>query len=228
MRIGWVMVVLHIAVLCYGQQRLSKPDMWLGLQGGVMFSSVFFNPEVLMMEHFYDAYILGGNGGLVFRYNGNKVCGFQIELNYMQRGWREYGQDTAGNVNYRRHLHYIELPFLTHIYLGKNRCFFMFNLGPQVGICVKERSFGTRSTVVTHQYDKITHPFDWGVAGGVGVIYKNRREDILQLELRFGYSFGYLYENSITSFFSASNPITFSANLGWLWSIRKKNEKKTN
>ena len=191
-----------------------------------MFPMVIFNPEVIESEHLYQKFTVGGNGGVIFRYCGNKYCGFQIELDYLQRGWREKGSDSIGEVDYKRHLHYIELPFLTHIYIGNSRGKFMFNLGPQVGVCLYDVSSGRKQVSITHQYAKIPHTIDWGVLAGMGMIYQTSNFHQLELEFRFSYSFGPLFDNRVTSFFSSSNPITLSANLCWMWHVESKKRNK--
>lgn len=122
------------------QPRLHAPEMFLGLHGGVSASTMLFSPSVSHMSSpFTNGVVLGGNGGLVFRYAGHKVCGFQVELNYMHRGWREHSEEAT----YERHLHYLEIPFLTHLYFGKKSVRGFFNLGPQIGYCVADKSSGT-------------------------------------------------------------------------------------
>ena len=84
------------------------------------------------MSPITDAVVLGGNGGLVFRWSGQKCCAVQVELNYLQRGWREANKEGT----YTRALHYVELPFLMHIYFGSSTVRGLVNLGPQIGYCV--------------------------------------------------------------------------------------------
>ena len=120
MKNGKYIVVLAMCIAlsapAWTQPRLRAPEMYLGGQGGVTASTVLFSPTVSNMSNpFTNGVTLGGNAGVVFRYAGHKVCGLQVELNYMHRGWREH-TDTA---TYQRNLHYLELPFLMHLYFGK-------------------------------------------------------------------------------------------------------------
>ena len=139
------------------QPQLRKPEVYFGVHGGVTASTVQFSPTVPNMSPITDAVVLGGNGGLVFRWSGQKCCAVQVELNYLQRGWREANEEGA----YTRALHYIELPFLMHIYFGSPTVRGFVNLGPQIGYCVYDNGgTGTKQTSEVHQYSPIEKPFD--------------------------------------------------------------------
>ena len=105
------------------QPRLTTPEIYFGVHGGAMASMVNFSPSVT--QRALTPY-MGATAGLVFRYARHKYCGLQVELNWMQKGWREQETD------YQRRLDYIELPFLAHINFGKQWRGF-FNIGPQIG-----------------------------------------------------------------------------------------------
>ena len=180
---------------------------------------MLFNPAVENMTPITQACVLGGNGGLVFRYSGHKCCAIQVELNYQHRGWREHSD--AGT--YSRELHYLELPLLMNIYFGSERWRGFFNLGPQIGYCVKDAGgSGTQIGTTTTQYAPIDHPFDWGLAAGLGFYYRSRHAGLYQFEARFNYSFGGIYGTSLTDHFSMASPMDLSLNLAWMWDIKKK------
>ena len=196
------------------QPRLRVPEMYVGLHGGVIASTVQFSPTVPNMSPVTGAVVLGGNGGLVFRYSAQKCCAVQVELNYMQRGWREANTDGA----YTR---YIELPFLMHIYFGSQSFRGFVNLGPQIGYCVyDDMGSGVRQTESVHQYAPPDKSFDWGVAGGLGIYYRSKKAGLYQIEARFNYSLGTIFASSATDYFSQSNSMNLSINLAWLWEIR--------
>ncbi len=188
--------------------------MYVGVHGGVMASLVTFSPNIeqdLLKT-------LGANGGFVFRYAGHKVCGLQVELNYMQRGWYEK------STGYHRIIDYIELPFLTHLSFGRSFRGFV-NLGPQIGYAIREEHKNMPSNLdglsPTAQYLSIDNRFDWGIAGGLGMLYRSKKAGVYQLEARFNYSFGDYFSNSKFATFSRSCPMNISINLGWLWDIKK-------
>ena len=124
-----VLTALCLPFSAFAQPRLRVPEFYFGFHAGVSASSVIFQPTVANMTPITKASVLGGNGGLVFRYAGHKYCAVQVELNYMHRGWAETGD--AGR--YSRELHYLELPLLMNINFGSERWRGFFNLGPQIG-----------------------------------------------------------------------------------------------
>lgn len=198
--------VLALCVLCWmqaeAQPRLHTPEYWLGVHGGVSASTVLFNPAVSGMSPITKACVLGGNGGLVFRYAGHKYCAFQMELDYLHRGWTENGEAHS--------LHYVELPILMHLNFGSDVCRWIFNLGPQIGYCVKDES------------TTIDHPFDWGMAAGTGFNVRTKKAGVFELEVRFDFSFGGVFGTSITDRFNMASPMDLSVNLGWMMPVRRK------
>ena len=196
------------------QPRLRRPEIYVGAHGGVMASTVLFSPTVENMDILQSPLTM--NGGLVFRYAAHKVCAVQIELNYMQRGWHEGGSAN----NYTRQLDYIELPLLMHLYFGKERFRGFVNLGPQVGYCV--RDVDPQSPNNSHQYQPIDKPFDWGLAGGLGCYYRTKKIGLFQLEARFNFSLGTIYNNRKVDYFTQSNSMNLSLNFAYLWEIKIK------
>lgn len=198
--------VLALCVMCWmqaeAQPRLHTPEYWLGVHGGVSASTVLFNPAVSGMSPITKACVLGGNGGLVFRYAGHKFCAFQMELDYLHRGWTENGEAHS--------LHYVELPILMHLNFGSDVCRWIFNLGPQIGYCVKDESM------------TIDHPFDWGMAAGTGFNVRTKKAGVFELEVRFDFSFGGVFGTSITDRFNMASPMDLSVNLGWMMPVRRK------
>lgn len=213
-----------VAISTWAQPRLTERLYYVGVHGGVIASMVQFTPAVKYMTPITNAVVLGGNGGLVFRYSGHKCCGLQVEVNYMQRGWREYNADAG--VDYRRKLQYIEVPFLTHVYFGKKDAKVFLNLGPQIGYCFREEENGTRNPNHIHQYAEIENRFDWGVAGGLGFYYNTHKAGVYQIEARFNYSLGGIYPLGATDFFANANHMNLSVNLAWLWEIKQTRKYK--
>jgi hypothetical protein len=186
-----------------------------------MGSTMMFSPTVKGMEIMDSP--LTGNGGLVFRYAGNKVCAVQVELNYMQRGWKEKWMDNQGaEAEYQRQLDYIELPLLMHLYFGK-RCVRAFvNLGPQIGYCIRDISSGIPNPQYSHQYAKIDNPFDWGLTGGLGLYCRTRKIGLFQIEARMNYSLGSAFKTNLTDYFTAANHMNVSINFAYLWEVKIK------
>lgn len=211
----------------FAQPKLLQEEMYVGAHAGVIAGMYHFTPVV---KQNWQQPFLGGNGGLMFRYIGHKVCGLQVELNYMQRGWNEPATDT--HSRYTRTLDYIEVPFLMHLYFGK-RARGYFNLGPQIGYCVRSNyagdipeqylmlmQQGNTTSKNLHQYADVEKPFDWGLAAGLGFYYRTRRAGVYQLDVRFNYSFGNTFASTKMDYFDYSNPMALSLNLAYMWQIK--------
>ena len=199
-------IALVVGAMCIGmvcaQPRLRTPEFYLGIHGGVTASTVFFMPSESVMSPITKACVLGGNGGFVFRYAGHKYCGFQMELNYEHRGWTQSGTPHS--------LHYIELPILMHLHFGSPVCQWFFNLGPQIGYCVKDES------------STITHPFDWGLTAGTGILFNTKKAGTYHLEIRYDFSLGGVLGTTVTDKHNMANPMDLSVNLGWVMPVRQK------
>ena len=213
--------ILLAGVVGYAQPHLRVPEIYFGIHGGISAATVQFSPTVPNMTPLPQAVTLGGNGGFLFRWSGQKCCAVQVELNYLQRGWREDNENGA----YERKLHYVELPFLMHIYFGSSAFRGFVNLGPQIGYCVyDDNGRGNKQDNEIHQYIPIERPFDWGIAGGLGFYYRSKQAGLYQLEIRYNYSLGTLFDPSLTAHFRNSNPMELSVNVAWLWEFKPKHK----
>ena len=124
------------------------------------------------------------------------------ERNYEHRGWTQSGTPHS--------LHYIELPILMHLHFGSPFCQWFFNLGPQIGYCVKDES------------STITHPFDWGLAAGTGVLFNTKKAGTYHLEIRYDFSLGGVLGTTVTDKHNMANPMDLSVNLGWVMPVRQR------
>lgn len=208
------------ALSAQAQPRLQRPIYSLGIHGGVSAGYVLFQPSVDNMKPIYNACVLGGNGGIVFRYAGHKYCALQIELNYMHRGWAE----KSGDERYTRSLHYVDLPVMMHLNFGSEQWRWFFNLGPQIGYCVKDE--GNAGTLVNGagqpEYEPVDHPFNWGLIAGTGVYCHTRKAGTYQIEFRFDYSFGGIFGTGLIDHYTMASPMDLSINIAWLYNIKKK------
>ena len=215
------LLLCTVTITGIAQPRLRRPEIYVGAHAGVMASTMMFVPNIAKIDIMQSP--LHANGGLVFRYAGHKVCAIQTEINYMPRGWHETIQLADGSsMDYYRQLDYIEIPLLMHLYFGKERFRAFLNLGPQIGYCFRDVSTEVPSTVLSPQYQPIDKPFDWGLAGGLGCYYRTRHIGIFQLEARFNFSMGTIYNNRKVDYFSQSNSMTLSVNLAYMWEIKIK------
>ena len=205
-----ILILALVAVAATAQPRLWTPEYYLGVHGGVSASTVIFQPRADYMTPITNACVLGGNGGLVFRYAGHKYCSFQMELNYLHRGWAT-GNDTVARTQHN--LHYIELPILMHLHFGSEICQWFFNLGPQIGYCVYDEN------------KSIDKPFDWGLLAGTGVLFNTKKAGTYQLEVRVDYSFGGIVGTSVLDKYNMASPLDLSINFGWLMPIKSRKSR---
>lgn len=203
MRKSACILILTLLTLCVSAQpRMRSPEYWVGAHGGVSASTVLFNPTRDGMSPITDACVLGGNAGVAFRFAAHKYCHFQMELDYMHRGWKDsYGTNS---------LHYVELPILMNLNFGSDLCRWIFNLGPQIGYCVWEES-GT-----------ITQRFDWGLAAGTGFYIRTKNAGVYEFEIRYDFSLGSVFGTTVTDDYKMANPMDLSINLGWYWPIKSR------
>lgn len=203
--------VATVFVPLQAQPRLQQPEYWIGVHGGVSASSVLFRPAKDYMSPITKACVLGGNGGLVFRYAGHKFCAFQMELNYQHRGWAE---GSASGEKTTHSLHYVEVPIFMHLNFGSDICRWIFNLGPEIGYCIED------------DFNSISKPFDWGLAAGTGFYVRTPHAGVYELEVRFNFSFGGVVGTTVTDAYKMASPMDLSLNLGWYFPIVKGESAK--
>lgn len=218
-----LVVLLLLGSIAFAQPRLDRPEVFLGVHGGVKASTMLFNPSVKTVDIMQSP--LSGNGGIVFRYAEHKVCALQVECNYAQHGWSEvYGSEALSQVLYTRRLHYIQVPFLMHLGFGRKGFRGFFNLGPQIGFCVADQSYWSNTNALQQnqlQHQPIDNKFDWGAAAGLGCYYKSQKAGVFQLEARFHFSLGGAFDVGQLEHFKMANPMGISLNLGYLWEFKK-------
>ena len=203
-----ILVLIFISASLYAQVRLDKPEMYIGANLGVTESMINFSPAIPQ------GFLMGFNGGIVFRYIAEKNVGIQAELNFSQRGW------TESSGLYSRQLNYIELPFMTHIYVGRKNRFF-FNLGPKISYLLSERVIlnSTVGSVDAQHVTSVEHPFDYGLCTGLGMLF-NINGKIIQLDTRANYSLSNIFADTKRDVFSSSNNLNLSVNLAWLFQLK--------
>jgi len=201
-------ILLLSGTTVVAQDRLMKPELYLGTNVGITESKIMFYPNV------DQGFLRGYNGGLVMRYIAEKNVGMQAELNFSQRGW------TESSGQYARQLNYVELPFMTHIYIGKKNRFF-FNLGPKISYLISEKELVNNVTASTEeqQIAKIQNLFDYGLCGGFGILFTVGK-NALQLDTRAYYSLSNIYSSRKIDYFDTSNNLNLSVNLAWLIKVK--------
>lgn len=243
---GVVMTVSVMAQVGSYRNRLS-----FGVNGGYQMSNVAFVPKVPQG-------MLGGmNGGAVMRYTSEKyfstICAVQLELNYSQMGWKEdildiheqpcINKESGLPEEYQRELTYIQVPFMAHLGWGKEEkgFQFFFNLGPQFGYCINEKttanfSHNTHDEIMNTDPERVSsitaqdtmaiaHKFDYGITAGLGVEYSIPGAGHLQLEARYYFGLGNIFGDTKRDYFSKSNQSSIIVKMAYLFDVINRRKK---
>lgn len=121
--------------------------------------------------------------GITFQYNCKQVFSFRTGLSYQQKGYQipVYGQENAKSTS---RFDYLTLPFLVRATFGKKVHFFL-NMGPYIGVL-----FGKTDRLIMDDYSPIGNekkdykPWDFGLAGGLGMAVPIKKHWLISLEAR--------------------------------------------
>lgn len=236
-------VLLVMSVTASAQIGEHRNDLSVGVSGGYVMSNVGFTPTVPQLKQ------PGYTGGVTLRYVCEKyfksICAIQVELNYVQSGWKEKIWDANNNpvINpvsnkeekYARTLNYIQIPIFARMGWGREQkgFQFFFQAGPQLGYLVSEsskmenftmnnyNSSSRTSPVVAQDTMNVENKFDYGIAAGLGLEYSHPKLGHFILEGRYYYGLGDIYGNSKRDYFGRSNNNNVIIKLTYLYDIRK-------
>ena len=206
-----------------------RTDFAVGVNGGYMLSNVGFMPEVPQN-------MLGGlTGGLTVRYTCEKyfksICAIVAEVNLAQTGWKEdikdadrqpvYYADDTQKLNplfYERKMTYLQIPLMARMFLSESTS---TNVVPG-----KETLNKRSSSVVAQDTMAVEKKFDYGIAGGIGLEFSNRKLGHFMIEGRYYYGLGNIYGNSKSDYFGRSNFGQIVIKATYLFDlVRTKNDK---
>ncbi len=206
-----------------------RNEFSMGFGGGMGTSSVSFVPTIKQTLS------PGITGGLIMRYTSEKyfwmVSAAQLEINFSQRGWTELIDDGSGN-EYTRVINYVEIPFFTHLGVGREYRGFQgyLNVGPQIGFSLGDKEYyggklpwdvTNRPNSVTEQYGKkLDNKFEYGIAGGVGVELKTGI-GAFAIEGRYYFGLSDIFNNSKKDYFARSANSTISLRAAYLFSLTR-------
>lgn len=220
-------VLLLLLMLCakgiWAQYTYIEPEISLGINQGVaLWTTVGFSPSV--HQNFDVRY----NGGITFRYIGQKYFGVIAELNYTQRGWSSTSPITGERYDHR--LDYLEIPFLAHIYFGKEKFRFFVNLGPKIRYMVNDSATPAFSVNPGIEQTKpIENRFDYSICGGLGIEIRTKKAGYFIVEGRYDYGLGNIYKNNKGEDFSLSNNQAITISIAYLFNVNSlRKEARTN
>ena len=211
-------LILFILLCCSLQafnQDLFVPESYLGLKLGGNGSSVLFTPPVKQEMYF------GFVGGVVYKYFGQRNLGIQLELNYLQAGWLE---KLDSPDSYSRRLNYLQLPFMTHINLGKKKTRVVINLGPYVSFLLSEKEqmkLETEDDAESYYETEIDNSGDFGLSFGLGLL-RHTSIGTIQLEGRLNQGLSSVYKSGFETTFEYSRNQIIEVALYYMFDIRRK------
>ncbi|MCI9285888.1 MAG: PorT family protein [Muribaculaceae bacterium] len=210
-------------------QREYSPNFAIGAKAGATLSRMEFSPSV------HQKMVQGYTMGITARYTEEKIFGLIGEINITQRGWMEdFVRDEAPQFSYKRQLTYIQIPLLTHIYFGSDKIKGFFNLGPEVGYMIGEKTtanfdYMNYSDIPnfpagyrTNEQLKmgVQNKFDYGIAGGAGVEFTIKRKHSFLLEGRYYFGLGNIFKATKRDYFSASRGTSIEITLAYMIRLR--------
>ncbi|MBB6462472.1 porin family protein [Flammeovirga kamogawensis] len=191
-----------------------------GIKGGYTSSSVGFYPAVNRSAETAPTF------GIVMKYNAEKYFGAQFEINYATIGYKEFNKEDITEEVYERQFNYVQVPLLTHIYIGKGKLQFFITVGPQLDILVGENKqvLSDLNNQAYDYYDKPANPIAVSLAGGAGI---NIITGIghFQIEGRFSASMTNILEEPDRSSTDRSNSTFGGVNFSYLIPIQGWKEK---
>lgn len=224
-RILTLTVLAIISATAINAQRHYVPHVHVGVHAGAALSQQSFYPSVK------ESMLPGMLFGLSFRYAEERHVGLLAELNIEQRGWKENFEEAP--FNFQRRLTYIELPIMTHIFFGNRTVKGFFNLGPEVGYMIGDKTTADFPYMElpnvsdfpgNRRYEQmqmeISSRFDYGITAGAGVEFIIRRRHSIILEGRYYYGLGNIFPSSKKDTFSASRGSSIQISLGYLFRLK--------
>ena len=243
-----ILTGLVIATRLSAQVGDYRNEFAIGVNGGMMMSSVGFSPRVPQKQ------LAGLSGGITLRYTCEKyfksICAVVAEVNYVQTGWKEdildvndnpcfYADDPDHPLYYERKMNYVQIPVMARLGWGRERNGLQafFQLCPQVGFFLNEKTNTNlvkgyepteqRASYITAQDTMaVENKFDYGIAVGAGMEYSHPKLGHFLLEGRYYYGLGNIFGNTKSDYFGKSNFGQIVVKLTYLFDVFKTNNSK--
>ncbi|MFC2151977.1 porin family protein [Bacteroidota bacterium] len=205
-KLSTLIFIVFITLNSYSQSDEFIPVYSFGVKQGLNYSSVSFAPSLKQGLTF------GYTGGLVYKYQNEKLFAIQLELNYIQKGWTE-DLDTINN-SYSRTLNYIELPLITQIVLGKRpKLKYYVNLGTSFAYLVSEsESLEVNDELYRREYyeKEVENKFDYSALGELGLSFNTGIGE---------FQIGVRYQITLTDLFKGTTETIYDNSHNQLWNL---------
>ena len=185
--------ILWFICLC-----LSSPlaAQWnVGLKGGVNITWINydarFNQKIVEQD-----FKMGYMGGMTFQYFNQPNIGLQMEVLYIQKGFKTK-LDTLENIQYERTIDYISIPMLMHAYIGKKKFNMSLMLGPYISYALTSNEIYTEDNESDRQdyvWDReIDNRFEFGIQAGLA--FRNTFSfGVIELEGKYSFGLTSIYK----------------------------------
>lgn len=187
------------------------PGLSFGMKGGVHFSKYQFVPRVSQDQH------MGMAMGVMGRYDIERGASAQVEINYISTGWKERYDDAA--TSSQRKIQYVEIPLLSHLYIGSGLTKFFVNIGPYFGFHLGDTHTASGASFTESQTLRQTMPIKnklaWGLMGGPGVGLNLGKHHRIEVEGRIAYNFQDIWSNERTAPYGQSTELRMGVMLGY-------------
>lgn len=227
-RIVSIIIGISSILLCAGTSSAQAhyvSKIAIGGKAGITMSKMSFAPSTKQ------SFVMGKTMGVTFKYWEERHFGLIAEINFEQRGWKENFEEAP--YSFERHLDYIQIPLLTHIFFGGKKVKGFINLGPEVGYMI-----GTGYTAnfdvnnvgalpdfldnrVTDQlWMEPSNKFDYGISGGAGIEFAIKRKHLINLEARYYFGIGNIFPDERRDTFQASRGMSIMVTLGYSYRLK--------
>lgn len=170
-------IMLLFSILVSAQKSF-EPSTFIGFHEGVNLSSVNFKPSRTQKL------LMSNQAGIIFRHVSEKSIGFQMEVNYAGKGWKE---DTDTTGTYTRKLTTLDVP-VNAVFIAGSRLFQVaFNLGPYGSYLLNEKEIIQKDADEMESYYGVKLESKWEFGFNVGAAIEFHT-GIGVFALRGGYS----------------------------------------
>lgn len=219
-------LLIALTALLATSQTHYEGSFAVGAKGGITLSRMQFNPTV--PQSFLQGYMVGG----VVRYVEERNFGLIAEFNIEQRGWKENFE--GYNYDYSRHITYVQVPLLTHVYFGNNKLHGFFNAGPEIGYLIATSTsanfdynniagiadFPSANRSVEQMSMDVKNRLDYGISAGAGLELISHNKSSYTLEGRFYYGLRDIFGNRKKDVFSGSSGMSIMVTLGYMYRLK--------
>jgi len=211
--------ILSFLVFCASGQETSEKKVMIGIKGGSSVSQMRFYPSV------NQSILSGYTGGIVVKVMSQKHVGIQTEINYTQKGWKE---KVSEEFRYSRRLNYLDVPFMTHVSIGKRRFGIFFNIGPSLSVLLSEdesiepgtTSLSELANGDSYYGEPIDNIIDFQFTAGLGARYEFKGGNAFEVEGRAYGSLPNVFDPDKYVYSASQNQLA-TVTMSYLFSLSK-------